>query len=78
MASDLFVGGVARISVQIMCSQEEPGSIMRVKLATGSFPEEKSDNCPHQSKIKALIKQLDFKSLIWLAQSTVCSLCVCQ
>ena len=35
--------------------QEEPGNIMRVKLATGSCPEQKSSNCPHQSKIKVLI-----------------------
>ena len=51
-------GGVAAIHVNILsaeCSQEEPGSIMRVKLATGSCPEQKSRNCPHESKIKGFI-----------------------
>ena len=33
--------------------QKEPGMIMRVYLATGSGPKEKTSNCPHQSKIKA-------------------------
>ena len=31
------------------------GSIMHVKLATGSCHEQKSCNCPHQSKIKGFI-----------------------
>ena len=39
-------------------AQEEPGRIMQVKLATGSCPEGRSSNCPHQSKIKRLIKRL--------------------
>ena len=34
------------------CGQEEPRSIVRVKSATGSCYEQKSSNCPHQSKIK--------------------------
>ena len=29
------------------CGQEEPGSIMQVKLATGSCHEQKSSNGPH-------------------------------
>ena len=33
------------------CGQEETVSIMRVKLAMGSCPEQKSSICPHQSKI---------------------------
>ena len=43
------------------CGQEEPGSIMRVKLATGSYHEQKSNNCPHQSNIKGFNNQWDLK-----------------
>ena len=35
-------------------TSKQPGSIMRLKLATGSCPEENSGICPHQSKIKGL------------------------
>ena len=41
--------------------QEEPGSIMRVKLATESCHEQKSSNCPHQSKIKGFNNQWDLR-----------------
>ena len=42
------------------CGQdEEPGSIMRVKLATRSCHEQKSSNCAHQSKIKGFNNQWD-------------------
>ena len=37
----------------------EPGSIMRLKLASGSCPEKKSSNFPHQSKIKDFNNQWD-------------------
>ena len=43
--------------------QEEPGMIMRVKLATGNGPEEKAGNCPHQSKIKAFFQNRDRMAL---------------
>ena len=51
--------GVAEEAIRVFavgggCGQEEPGIIMRVKLATGSTVVEKIGNCPHESKIKAL------------------------
>ena len=50
--------GVAEEAIRVFvvgggCGQEEPGIIMRVKLATGSTVVEKTGNCPHESKIKA-------------------------
>ena len=48
----VFVGGGG-------CGQEEPGIIMRVKLATGSTIVEKPGNCPHESKIKAFFANRD-------------------
>ena len=41
------------------CGQEEPGIIIRVKLATGSTVVEKTGNCPHESKIKAFFTNRD-------------------
>ena len=59
-------GGVARGShtckiLQAGRGQEEPGSIMRVKLVIGSCHKQKSSNCPHQSKIKGFNNQWDLK-----------------
>ena len=45
--------------LQAGCGQMEPGSVMRVKLATGSCTEQKSNNCPHLSKIKGFNNQWD-------------------
>ena len=41
--------------LQTECDQEEPGSIIL------SCPEQKSSDCPHQSKIKGFNNQWDFK-----------------
>ena len=35
--------------------QEQSGSIMQVKLATGSCPEEMTGNCPHKRDIKPFL-----------------------
>ena len=56
--------GVAEEAIRVFvvgggCGQEEPGIIMRVKLATGSTVVEKTGNCPHQSKIKAFFANRD-------------------
>ena len=41
------------------CGQEEPGIIIRVKLATGSTVVEKTGNCPQESKIKVFFANRD-------------------
>ena len=56
--------GVAEEAIRVFvvggrCGQEEPGIIMRVKLATGSTVVEKTGNCPHESKIKAFFANRD-------------------
>ena len=56
--------GVAEEAIRVFvvgggCGQEEPGIIMRVRLATGSTVVEKTDNCPHESKIKAFLANRD-------------------
>ena len=59
--------GVAEEAIRVFvvgggCGQEEPGIIMRVKLATGSTRStvvEKTCNCPHESKIKAFFANRD-------------------
>ena len=47
-------------------------SIMRVKLVTGTGPEENSSNCPHQSKIKGLIEPLNPHGHVQLPVSSLC------
>ena len=61
--------GVAEEAIRVFevgggCGQEEPGIIMRVKLATGSTVVEKTGNCPHESKIKASFANRDRIRLI--------------
>ena len=56
--------GVAEEAIRVFvvgggCGQEKPGIIMRVKLVTGSTVVEKTCNCPHESKIKALFANRD-------------------
>ena len=56
--------GVAEEAIRVFvvgggCGQDEPGIIMRVKLATGSTIVEKTGNCPHESKIKAFFANRD-------------------
>ena len=49
------------IHIKFCGGQEEPGSIMLVKLVTGSCHEQKSSNCPNQSEINGFNKQWDLK-----------------
>ena len=58
--------GVAEEAIRVFvvgggCGQEEPGIIMRVKLATGSTVVEKTGNCLHESKIKAFFANREKK-----------------
>ena len=61
--------GVAEEAIRVFvvgggCGQEEPGIIMRVRLATGSTVVEKTGNCPHESKIQAFFANRDRIDLI--------------
>ena len=64
LLSGRFVEGRGQETIRMLvvgggCGQEEPGIIMRVKLATGSTVVEKTGNCPHESKIKAFFANRD-------------------